>query len=56
MCETYSRFVMALLTETLIEAVKEKDYRSAFTQAVVLAILSLLALISKHYQLYDPFL
>lgn len=48
MFETYSRFVMAILTETLISAVTENDMSSAYLQATALAILSLLALISKH--------
>lgn len=48
MFETYSRFVMAILTETLISAVTENDMSSAYLQATALAILSLLALMSKH--------
>ncbi|CAD8107565.1 unnamed protein product [Paramecium primaurelia] len=52
MFETYSRFIMAILTETLISAVTENDMRSAYLQATALAILSLLALMSKHQQQY----
>ncbi|CAD8172558.1 unnamed protein product [Paramecium pentaurelia] len=52
MCETYSRFVMAILTQTLITAVKDGNQTNAFYQALALAILSLVALLSKHYQLY----
>ncbi|CAD8177671.1 unnamed protein product [Paramecium octaurelia] len=52
MFETYSRFVMAILTETLISAVTENDMNSAYLQATALALLSLLALMSKHQQQY----
>ncbi|CAD8161834.1 unnamed protein product [Paramecium octaurelia] len=52
MFETYSRFIMAILTETLIAAITERDMNSAYLQAVALAILSLLALMSKHQQQY----
>ncbi|CAD8178676.1 unnamed protein product [Paramecium pentaurelia] len=52
MFETYSRFVMAILTETLISAITENDMNSAYLQATALAILSLLALMSKHQQQY----
>ncbi|CAD8100101.1 unnamed protein product [Paramecium sonneborni] len=52
MFETYSRFVMAILTETLIAAVTRNDMKSAYLQALALAILSLLALMSKHQQQY----
>ncbi|CAD8078629.1 unnamed protein product [Paramecium primaurelia] len=52
MSETYSRFIMSILTQTLIAAVKNGDKQDAFIQAMILALLSLIALISKHYQLY----
>ncbi|CAD8093269.1 unnamed protein product [Paramecium sonneborni] len=52
MVETYSRFVMAILTETLISAVQSKKIGDAYIQAFALALLSLIALISKHFQQY----
>ncbi|CAD8181895.1 unnamed protein product [Paramecium pentaurelia] len=52
MTETYSRFVMAILTETLISAVEDNKIGDAYIQACALALLSLLALMSKHFQQY----
>lgn len=49
MTETYSRFVMAILTETLISAVEDNNIGDAYIQACALALLSLLALMSKHF-------
>ncbi|CAD8162932.1 unnamed protein product [Paramecium octaurelia] len=52
MTETYSRFVMAILTETLISAVENQNIGDAYMQACALALLSLVALMSKHFQQY----
>ncbi|CAD8082317.1 unnamed protein product [Paramecium sonneborni] len=52
MLETYSRFIMAILTETLISAVENQNIGDAYIQAFALAVLSLIALMSKHFQQY----